>query len=114
MAAAFEFPNGCAGCAKKLRASLGCEKDAPVPYELEMDGEVIQLRRCPMRLLTATTHRALEFYGHYKQGHLPVAGGLLDQSATFLRAMSIIGGEIDRQDGIRRDAKDYASDQRPR
>jgi hypothetical protein len=29
-------------------------------------------------------------YSHYKNGYLPVAGGILDQSNLFLRAMEII------------------------
>ncbi len=33
----------------------------------------------------------------YKQGFLPVAGGILDQSATFCQAIAIVDREIAEQ-----------------
>jgi len=32
----------------------------------------------------------MEWYGHYKNGLLPISGGLLDQSAVFTQAMDFI------------------------
>lgn len=36
----------------------------------------------------------LMLHTHYKNGFLPRAGGLLDQSAVFMRAMDIIEQQI--------------------
>jgi hypothetical protein len=36
----------------------------------------------------------MEMWGHYKNGFLPVAGGILDQSISFMAAMTILDGAI--------------------
>ncbi len=47
----------------------------------------------------------LSGYSHYKAGHLPEGGGVLDQSATFLQATEILGGAIARlTDGGKKDS----------
>lgn len=50
--------------------------------------------RCPVKRLTPDIIHFFRFYRFYKQGFLPVEGGLLDQSATFIQAVEIIDREI--------------------
>lgn len=45
---------------------------------------------CPMCCYTPELRRAMETYRWVKRGFLPVAGSLLDQSYTFLRAVEEI------------------------
>ena len=47
-------------------------------------------RRCPARIVTRETADALRFAAFARRGLLPLAGGLLDQCETFVRAMEII------------------------
>lgn len=36
-------------------------------------------------------YMAMRFYGHYKDGHLPAPGGLMDQSCGFLDVIAHVG-----------------------
>jgi len=36
----------------------------------------------------------MDLYVHYRNGVLPVAGGLLDQPNSYLRAMTILAREL--------------------
>ncbi len=45
---------------------------------------------CPRRLITPASSFYLDLYRHYRNGVLPVAGGLLDQPYVYMRAMTII------------------------
>lgn len=53
---------------------------------------------CLRKLITDRTIMMLDLYGHYKNGVLPVAGGLLDQPYAYYRAMTIIDQWM-RKDG---------------
>ena len=44
----------------------------------------------------------LSAYGHYRSGFLPVDGGMLDQSATFVDAMSFIAAVVNQHEEIER------------
>lgn len=52
---------------------------------------------CPRQTISARTTLWLDLYGHYKNGVLPVAGGLLDQPYIYYRAMTIIDSWMQRQ-----------------
>jgi hypothetical protein len=57
------------------------------------DGDVVLIDRsevCPRRLVTLRSWYWLELHRHYKNGVLPLAGGLLDQPYSFHRAMAVI------------------------
>jgi hypothetical protein len=45
---------------------------------------------CLRRLIQPRSRQFLDLYSHYKNGILPLAGGLLDQPACYIRAMSTI------------------------
>ena len=47
-------------------------------------------KSCPRNNLDVESMQLLSLYKHYKNGLLPVGGGLLDQSAQYLEAMEII------------------------
>jgi len=68
----------------------------PAPTELWIVKGVIESRTCLLPMITAASRGLLALYGHYKNGLLPLAGGVVDQPAAFLQAMDIIGGEINR------------------
>ena len=66
----------------------GCRVDSPIPERWKIGGEVF--KRCPAKMATQESWFAIQLYGHYKNGFLPVAGGILDQSVKFVQAMEII------------------------
>ncbi|MGI9202673.1 MAG: hypothetical protein ACR2Q3_01615 [Woeseiaceae bacterium] len=45
---------------------------------------------CFLPMITAFSNDCLELYRHYKNGHLVVAGGLVDQPRVYLQAMGVI------------------------
>jgi hypothetical protein len=51
-------------------------------------GEVSKV--CPRLLITYETGQWLDWYTHYRNGLLPVAGGLLDQTALYIQAMTLL------------------------
>jgi hypothetical protein len=59
-----------------------------------IDGEDFHV--CPKGLITRESHEWLSWHTHYKNHFLPVAGGLLDQTAIFLEAMNFIENTIAR------------------
>ena len=62
----------------------------------KFQGEPIDLHECPSRMIPAHIAEALGFYQWWTSGSLPVRGGILDQSATMVDAMTIFGGEVNR------------------
>lgn len=75
-----------------MQKARGCEEPAPHPVQL-IDGEM--LYRCPASLITEETKMFMILHHHYLKGHLPVAGGLLDQTTLFVQAMTHIDGTVD-------------------
>ena len=66
----------------------GCTRDAAVAW-YEIDG--VGHRRCPAMIVTNESTRAMNAHTcGLSRGFLPVAGGWLDQSATFADAAAII------------------------
>jgi hypothetical protein len=62
---------------------------------VSIDG-IGDLYRCPASFIDRQTGLINTAYPHYKNGYLPCAGGLLDQSATFLDAINIVDRTINR------------------
>ncbi len=81
----------CRTCTAAQQIARGCTADAPAPV-VTLDGE--DLFRCPLVLLANATFQVLALFGAYENGLLPIAGGLLDQSATFLEAVRLLRGEV--------------------
>lgn len=74
-----------------MQSARGCIRPSPIPVFV-LDGE--QYFRCPLRVITRETAELLRYFKFYKEGYLPVSGGMLDQSAKFLSAIEVIGAEI--------------------
>lgn len=49
------------------------------------------MTECPGRRLTAEVAEIHASYAAYQLGILPVEGGMLDQSATWTQAMTLLG-----------------------
>jgi len=58
------------------------------PRQFEID-------RCPLSYLDRTIERAFMLYGHYKDGRLPIRGGVLEQIHTGLEAFELISEYVD-------------------
>ena len=69
-------------------------KEASI-FELE-DGT--QTYRCPLTFITRNSAMLIAQWPHYDKGYLPVAGGMLDQTAIYVQAMAIIGSEIHKHE----------------
>jgi len=50
----------------------------------------LTIERCPMYYLGKDIEAAFFLYGHYKDGRLPIAGGVLDQVHTGLESFRLI------------------------
>lgn len=55
-----------------------------------------QISRCPVRLTRSIDRAYLQFYGEWKKGVLPNAGGSLDQPMKFLQIMTLIDNVLIR------------------
>lgn len=107
-----EVPFACRSCSPAQQSKRGCREPAPAPVftlEWEDAGETRRedLWRCPLATLPHEVWEVLQFYGFAVQGILPAAGGLLDQSATFLAAVRTLQAEVAEHDrrhsrGVRR------------
>ncbi len=47
-------------------------------------------RICPRKLITAETRDWLQLFSTYRAGHLLVSGGIYDQPALYVHAMTLI------------------------
>ncbi|MBI5789288.1 MAG: hypothetical protein HZA78_10580 [Candidatus Schekmanbacteria bacterium] len=82
----------CRRCTKAMKVEKGCEEDSPLPERWVIDAEAY--RRCPLKLVSGLSWSAIRLYQYYRQGFLPVTGGILDQSNLFLQALEIIQGSF--------------------
>ena len=57
---------------------------------------MIESRTCLLPMITPVSHVMVRLYHHYQAGHLPFAGGLLDQPKQFLESMEKLGAEYSR------------------
>jgi len=73
----------CPACNEK-----GCDRCGGLGY-FEVDG-------CPQKMLTRTTHDVLKFSEWVEKGYLPISGGLLDQSASFIEHCEFYQDEKNR------------------
>lgn len=49
-----------------------------------------ETRYCPKQQITPLSWQLLDFHGHYKAGHLPCPGGVVDQPAYIMQAVALI------------------------
>ena len=71
--------------------NCGCDENGNLPEgsTWEIPGVVV-LSMCPKRYVSARSHFMLQLYRHYRNGVLPVSGGLLDQPFAYFSAMTTI------------------------
>ena len=77
----------CQACTGNLKKARGCTEEAPVPM-FDLDGK--EYCRCPLKIITRQSMEYIRFYSFFRDGYLPNAGGIMDQPAKFLDAMSMI------------------------
>lgn len=110
MRAAFgNYPHDCTLCINDpaLRQAWGCDEDAPSAIDRrpckcgqhkdceECKGSgFIQLRRCPYTVIPSNVYQTLRYAALAREGFFPEPGGALDQSQSFLDALSVINHEI--------------------
>ena len=82
-----ELELDCQKCSEKKKRAWGCEEETKEPF-LTIDKE--EIRRCPLKLITVQSMDYIRFYGYYKEGYLPNAGGILEQPAKFLDTVTEI------------------------
>ena len=58
--------------------------------------------RCPTQFVTDESIEALNMYATYKDGHLPRAGGFLDQPNKIMEQMHIIANQVAEESEARR------------
>ena len=63
----------------------------PAKYpKWDIPGVLVDSRICPLPMITGETRSMLKLHAHYKNGILPISGGILDQPAAYVEAMNII------------------------
>jgi hypothetical protein len=67
--------------------------------EFEGDGGW-KLTQCPMTYIDNNTGKLIEYANHADNGHLPVAGGMLDQTPAFVSGLAMIRAERAAYGGI--------------
>ena len=69
--------------------------DGRAPYpRWTLDGETTN--ECPRQRVTDDSRRWLSLYPHHEKGHLFLAGGISDQPAIYLEAMTTIASAIEQ------------------
>lgn len=84
----------CKKCSEEVKVINGCEEDSTMGERWEI-GQY-KFKRCPIKLATQDGLEYLEAYRFYKQGQLPCRDGWLDQTQTFVEAIRIIDGEVNK------------------
>lgn len=80
----------CGKCADQpdLKEAWQCE-GGPDRYRIPIRPP-FEIERCPMSYLDHSIERAFFLYGHYKNGRLPVSGGVLEQCRVGLEVFRLI------------------------
>ena len=74
-----------------------CDDSNPAPHPMFAIPEIgLESRTCLLPKVTQEARLMLDLYRHYKNGYLPVAGGIMDQPAVFMESMSIIDAAVIR------------------
>jgi len=90
----------CSECREKgLQKLRFCEADAPYSV-IEINGD--EYKRCPVQYVTAESMEALNMYLFYNDGHLPRAGGFLDQPNKVMEQLQIIANQVAEEKERRR------------
>lgn len=58
----------------------------------------IELKTCPANIVQQEHFQYLQLYAMYKDGFLPIGGGIAEQSAKYVQAMRVIASEVNAID----------------
>lgn len=68
-----------------------CDDRNPAPFPMFAIPEIgLESRTCLLPKVTEEARLMLDLYRHYKNGYLPLAGGIMNQPAAFMDAMAVI------------------------
>lgn len=76
----------CHRCSPARQIDWGCTQNSPIPDRWQVGENTYQ--RCPLKAITPMTRKVLDYYPHYRAGHLPQMGGLNDQPAWLMAALA--------------------------
>lgn len=79
-----------------FRRRQGCDGAGSSPVAALTDGT--PLFECPGRTVTATTYRVCGLYPSWDKGRAIGAATVLDESATLVAALRIVGAEVQAQE----------------
>ena len=99
--------HGCDEPTERPQAALPCFSCNGAGCDKCEDG-IVAIYRCPNSLVTRGMLFVVDAVLWAERGHLPAAGGMLDQCASFMAAYDIVTGEL----GALR--QDYAAQQEAR
>lgn len=68
-----------------------CSWEAGFPLYQNLDPSI---RTCLINTVPAWAYSYWEWFSHYKQGHLLVAGALAEQPILYLRGMEVLSGAV--------------------
>lgn len=91
-------------CGVICRSCSGECVDAPTPaepLELFLGGRTVTIDSCPRQMVPHEYFEAVEYADFARDGHWPVAGGVLDQAEWFRKATRIIWAEEDHHEAQR-------------
>lgn len=63
------------------------------PFVVPLKDRVLELDECPRKAVKPASWDWIRLWHLFQQGHLPYAGGIMEQPARFMDAMEVIGGE---------------------
>ena len=74
------------------RSPCPCETPLQPWYDLtdELTGEVVPIYGCPYANINLEIAEWFRWHGYWQKGLMPVAGGILDQSAKYLDVMEYL------------------------
>jgi len=86
----------CSRCTEAAKKERGCHEPAKRPV-VSIGGE--KYYRCPVKLIRPWAKWVLGLYRHYRDGHLPYSGGVMDQPAKLMEAFLVVASAIEEETG---------------
>ena len=75
-----------------VRDNRGCGKAPALIPVFDLDGQAYYL--CPWRVITPETIELIRHYWFFKDGLLPIGGGLWDQTEIFIEGIEVLRAEF--------------------
>lgn len=91
------YPCSSCDCDKTGRPSDGSRWK--IKSVIDEQGQPFVSEICPRRVVSNAAWELIALWRHFKQGVMPVGGGLLDQPAIYCRAMEFIDAAVANHHG---------------